>query len=128
MTKMSNSDPLFPYYGTAHVEAPLTASLILNLQNRGPKVSRLNPSFYALDGPDTSLYYAYPVSYGASVFRNLNTREAVRWDGAHRDSGLTRGPAILDIMIGHINVPFYVYQATRTNMSPPRETIFWEVE
>jgi len=118
--------PLFPYYGVARADAEILPSLILNLANRGPSVSRHNRSFYAIDGPNLSLYYAYPVAYGPAEFKNLNSGEIVGWNGARRDSGLTPGPAVVDLDFGTVVVPFYLYQMTVPNISPVRKTVFWE--
>lgn len=119
--------PLFPYYGTARTDAEILPSLVLNLANRGPSVSRHNRSFYAIDGPELSLYYAYPVAYGPAEFLNLSSGEIVAWNGAHRDAGLTPGPVVIDIDFGPTVVQFYVYQTTVQNISPSRKTLFWEV-
>ena len=119
--------PLFPYYGIAAADAAITPSLILNLPNRGPAVSRKTRSFHVLDGEGMSLYYAYPASYGLATFKNLISGEAVEWNGMRRASSPTLGPFVIELDFNGIPVQFYLYQAPRPNMSPERKTVFWEV-
>lgn len=118
---------VYPYFGSAPVGAAINEALILGLGSRGPVGSRMNPNMQILDSATTSLYYAYPVSYGPATFTDLGNGFQGGWDGAHKDSGNTAGPVTVSVTVAGVPTPFYVYQADYPNISPAVNPTNWSV-
>lgn len=121
---------IFPFYGTADSEAPITEQLVLNLQNRGPTASRLNSLFAVNSSGNDSYFYAYPVSYGEATFQECDANGNVigigtgSWDGANGDPiGGPFGPVVINVTIGGSSIPFYVYESDWPNLG----LTYWKV-
>jgi len=118
---------VYPYFGSAAAGAAITGAFVLGLSKRGTLGSRLNPNLQILDSATTSLYYAYPVSYGQATFTDLGNGFQGGWDGAHKDSGNTAGPVTISVTVAGVPTPFYVYQADYPNISPAGNPTDWSV-
>lgn len=118
---------VYPYFGAAAVGAAITGAFVLGLSSRGPAGSRMNPNLQILDSATTSLYYAYPVSYGPATFTDLGNGFQGGWDGANKDAGNTAGPVTVSVTVAGIPTPFYVYQADYPNISPASNPTDWSV-
>lgn len=101
---------IYPYYGLADYEAPITESLVLSLQYRGPTPDRFNPGFTLTAGPRDSQFYCYPASYGEATFLDTDSQFEGGWDGIHYFDTGELGPLLMDVHIDGIAIPFYVYK------------------
>ena len=118
---------VYPYFGSAPTVGTINEALILGLSSRGPTGTRLNPNLQIIDSASTSLYYAYPASYGQAVFTDLGNGFQGGWDGAHKDAGNTAGPVTVNVNVAGQATPFYVYQADYPNISPLSNPTNWSV-
>lgn len=114
--------PLYPYFGAAPLvgQSGKTSQFILSLPQRGATLDRKNPgALMDSFNMQTTMYYAYPVSYGPAVFTDITPVGGSfmqgGWDGAHGDSGITLGPIIVSVTIGGNTVDFYLYQTDYPN-------------
>ena len=113
---------LYPYFGAAPLigQAGKTSAFILSLPQRGPTVDRKNPgALMDSFNMQTTMYYAYPVSYGQAVFTDITPVGGSfmqgGWDGAHGDGGVTLGPIIVPVNINGTMIDFYLYQTDYPN-------------
>lgn len=97
---------VLPYFGTASASATMDSALILGLQFRGPTPDRLNPAFTLTSGPNVSMYYAYPASYGFATFLDTDSQMEGGWDGAFFDTTGALGPITVDVG----GTPYYLYK------------------
>jgi hypothetical protein len=118
---------VYPYYGSGATSAVLNSAFVLALAHRGPNGNRLMNPMQIIDGPNISLYYAYPVSYGQAVFTDLGNNFQGGWDGAHKDSGVTPGPVTVSVTVDGVPTPFYVYQSDYPDISPASGPTNWSV-
>ncbi len=113
---------IYPYFGAAPLvdQAGKTGAFILSLPQRGETADRKN-SGALIDSYDmqTTMYYAYPVSYGQAVFTDITpvggSYMQGGWDGASGDGGITLGPIIVPVMIAGTAIDFYLYQTDYPN-------------
>ena len=118
--------PIYPFYGVAPVSSVKNAALVLGLSGRG-SVGDLT-SIFTLDsgvaGDTTTMFYAYPQSYGLARFQDTaNPGLFGGWDAATGDptTGAT-GPMSLNVTIAGVSVPFYLYQTDNTGLG----SITWQ--
>jgi len=113
---------LYPYFGAGPVvnRAGKTSAFILALPQRGPTLNRENPGAL-MDSMNmqTTMYYAYPMSYGQAVFTDITpvggSYMQGGWDGARGDGGITLGPIIVPVNLGGTTIDFYLYQTDYPN-------------
>ncbi len=117
-----------PYFGAAPTNSVKNGALILSLSERGPNNNRLNDSFQIIDGPGISMFYAYPVSYGLATFTDLSNGFQGGWDGAGgAGDGTTLGPITVNVTVGGVSTPFYLYRTDQENISPSSNPTNWRV-
>lgn len=115
---------LTPYFGAAATSAVKNQALILGLTQRGPTSDRLNSDMVIIDGPNLSMYYAYPVSYGLATFTDKSNGFQGGWDGAGGNGdGTTLGPITVQVN----GVPYYLYKTDQSNISPLSNPTHWAV-
>ncbi len=106
--------PVFPYAGIA-APGPITEALVLGLQQRGTVADKTggwsaqNPLVLESQGPQQTMYYAYPASYGTTKFLDTESQFVGGWDGAN-------APVYGPITIGVEGVLFYVYRTDYPNL------------
>lgn len=113
---------IYPYFGAAPVvgQAAKNSAFILALPQRGPTADRKNPGalMNSFD-MQTTMYYAYPVSYGQAVFTDITpvggSYMQGGWDGATGDGGVTLGPIVVPVNISGTTIDFYFYQTDYPN-------------
>lgn len=127
ITVTNTATVVYPYYGAAATSAVINSALILGLASRGTTGTRASTNIQILDSTTTSLYYAYPVSYGPATFTDLGNGFQGGWDGAYKDSGNTAGPVTTSVIVDGVATPFYVYQADYPNISPASNPTNWTV-
>ena len=114
--------PILPYYGVAPVNSVKNAALITSLSGRG-SVGDLVAAFTLTSGVNQTMFFAYPVSYGLARFEDQAALGFYGgWDAATGDplAGAT-GPATVNVTVGGVSVPFYLYQTDFPNLG----TVTW---
>lgn len=112
-----------PFYGTGLVGAPLNEALVKSLQHRGDP-GTLNFDF-AIDanGMTTSMFYAYPKSFGQAEFVDAQNGFIGGWDGA---SSSGNGPTEVTVHIKGYAIDFYLYKTDWPNLGPASQNS-WQV-
>lgn len=114
LTLSSAVVPVYPYYGVAVPPTVKDGAFILSLTGRGTASSLV--STFTLDsgvaGSTTTMFFAYPVSYGLAQFEDQATLGFFGgWDAATGDpiEG-AMGPLTVSVMVAGVATPFYLYQ------------------
>jgi len=106
--------PIYPFYGVADQSSVKDEALVLGLSGRGLLGDLV--STFTLDsgaaGSTSTMFFAYPVSYGLAQFEDQSTIGFFGgWDAATGDPvNGALGPMTLNVTIAGVAVPFYLYE------------------